>query len=57
MGGEKIPVQRLNILSIDGRADGKEMVELKKIKVKYFAGRDEEWTRGLGDEPYEGGAW
>ncbi|TID19121.1 hypothetical protein E6O75_ATG06242 [Venturia nashicola] len=57
MGGEKIPVQRLNMLSIDGRLDGKDMVELKNIKVKYFAGRDVEWTRGLGDEPYEGGTW
>lgn len=57
MGGEKIPVQRLNMLSIDGRVDGKEMVELKKIKIKYFAGRDDEWTRGMGDEPYEGGTW
>ncbi|QDS77102.1 hypothetical protein FKW77_000766 [Venturia effusa] len=57
MGGEKIPVQRLNMLSIDGRVDGKEMIELKNIKVKYFSGRDDDWTRGLSDEPYEGGTW
>lgn len=33
------------------------MIELKNIKVKYFAGRDDEWARGLADEPYEGGTW
>jgi hypothetical protein len=56
-GGEKVPVQRLNVLSIDSRADGKEMVELKSIKVKFFAGKDDQWHRGMADEPYEGGTW
>jgi len=55
--GKEINLMRINVSTIDGREDGEEMVELKNIKVKYFPGKDDEWTRGLADEPYEGGTW
>jgi len=55
--GKKVSIQRINVNTIDEREDGKQMVELKSIKLKYFAGRDEQWSRGLADEPYERGTW
>jgi len=57
INGTTIYLERVNVLTLDGREDGKEMVDLKNIKVKYYAGRDDEWSRGLSDEPYEFGTW
>jgi hypothetical protein len=45
------------VSTLDEREDGAPMPELKDIKFKYYANRDSPGTKGLGDEPYEGGLW
>jgi hypothetical protein len=58
--GRELEVSRIYVATIDEREDGEAVPELKDIKVKYFANRDEKkgsGRRGLGDEPYERGMW
>jgi hypothetical protein len=57
--GNILEFKRINVLTIDGREDGKPMEELKDVKVKFWDGREglEGFKRGLGDEPWSFGVW
>jgi hypothetical protein len=57
MGGKDFNFQRVNVLTIDGKADGSEMDDLRKLTVGYYAGRSDDWSKPIAKEPYEGGIW
>ncbi|KAK4094179.1 hypothetical protein Purlil1_1670 [Purpureocillium lilacinum] len=49
-------VTRINVLTLDGRVDGRPMEHLRDVKVKYWDGKLG-MGLNLGDEPREGGVW
>jgi hypothetical protein len=55
MNGKLTEFARVNALTVDGREDGKEMDDLRKLKIKYYDGLTENWAVGLADEPAKGG--
>ena len=57
--GKTIQYYRVNVLTLDGRADGRPLEDLRKIKVMYWDGRKAGGgsAKGMGSEPWEGGVW
>ena len=54
--GMEVSYLRVNAATLDGRADGGKMVELKDVKVRYIGGRDPAClAEGVKDEPWSGG--
>lgn len=56
-GDKWFDFQRVNVLTIDGKADGSEMDDLRKLTIGYYAGRGDDWSKPIAKEPYEGGIW
>ncbi|KAJ5606342.1 hypothetical protein N7510_009123 [Penicillium lagena] len=55
--GKSVHFTRINAHTIDGRADGTQMENLKDIKTKYWDGKTNGWDKGVSEEPWEGGVW
>ena len=53
--GKEIPVFRINVLTLDGKADGTTMGSLGGLKIKYWDGKSDDWSKNAADEPWEGG--
>lgn len=54
--GTVIHVVRVNILTLDGKADGTPMEDLREMKLKYWNAKSDMHAPAA-DEPYEGGFW
>jgi hypothetical protein len=54
-GGKEVNVMKINVLTLDGKADGSPMEDLREIKPLYWNGRNP--GEGLAHEPWEGGVW
>ncbi|KAH8879541.1 hypothetical protein GQ53DRAFT_671864 [Thozetella sp. PMI_491] len=55
--GTTMAFLRINVLTLDGRADGEPMDDLRDVEVSYWDGRSDDWSKGLSKKPYEGGIW
>jgi hypothetical protein len=56
--GQEVSYMRINAATLDGRADGGKMEELKDINTRYYGGRDRaRIAEGSKEEPWEGGLW
>jgi hypothetical protein len=56
--GQEVSYMRINVATLDGRADGGKMEELKDIKTRYYGGRDpRRIAEGSKEEPWEGALW
>jgi hypothetical protein len=55
INGKQVEFARVNALTVDGRVDGKEMEDLRDVKIKYYDGLTENWSIGLADGPAKGG--
>jgi hypothetical protein len=50
--GQEVSYTRINAATLDGRADGGKIEELKDIKTRYYGGRDPGWiAEGSKEEP------
>lgn len=56
VGGKELPVVRINVLTLDGKADGTPMEDLRDIKLKYWNAKNK-FEDPPADEPYDGGIW
>lgn len=61
-GGREVKNMRVNVLTLDGKADGTPMENLRDLKMRYWDARD--FSLGsspsyptMGDEPGPGGMW
>ncbi|KIW03880.1 hypothetical protein, variant 2 [Verruconis gallopava] len=54
-GDQWFEFQRVNVLTIDERADGSGMDDLRELTIGYYAGRSNDWSLPVADEPYPGG--
>ena len=55
LNGEYIPVLKINVLTLDGKADGSPMGSLLGLKIKYWNAKTSLWAEGPANEPFEGG--
>src|ERR1700761_9225981 len=52
--GTQVHFQSINVLTLEGREDGKPMDDLREIEVSYWDGKSNGWDKGLSKKPYEG---
>ena len=55
--GKDVLIVRVNVLTIEGRVDGRPMERLRDVKIGHWDGRANGWDKGPGDEPWDGGVW
>ena len=56
-GGTPFSFTRINALTLDEKADGSPIEDLRKLSVGYWDGKGDGWAKGVSDEPYDGGYW
>jgi hypothetical protein len=52
----KLRVLRVNVLTLDGKADGTPMDDLRNVKIKYWNAKCN-FEGPPAEEPFEGGVW
>lgn len=55
LDGQEFPVMRINVLTLDGKADGTPMGSLGGLKIMYWDGKSDDWEKDPADEPWQGG--
>ena len=56
--GETVHFKRVNALTLDGRADGQPLEDLRALKTGYTEMKSPEgWRKGIASQPWDGGVW